>query len=85
VETRGSVPPPGLRSIGDFEERRWRVDLSPPAPREPDSAPLNEFLPSVRVGWGISLADSVERLIDLASPETPLDPRFRARAKDIVA
>jgi tetratricopeptide (TPR) repeat protein len=85
VETRGNVPPPGLRSIGDFEERRWRVDLSPPAPREPDSPPLNEFLPSVRLGWGISLADSVERLIDVASPETPLDPRFRARARDIIA
>ncbi len=84
VETRGNVPPPRQRTVGDFIERRWRVDLSPPAPKEPDSPPLNEFLPSVRLGWGISLRDTVDRLVDLASQETPLDPRLRTRALDIV-
>jgi tetratricopeptide (TPR) repeat protein len=84
IETRGNVPPPAERSIGDFDERRWRVDLSPPAPKEPDSPPLNEFLPSVRLGWGITLKDTLTRLVDVASPETPLDPRLRARALEIV-
>ena len=36
-------------SIGDFVERRWRVDLSPPAVKEPDSPPLAEFLPWLQV------------------------------------
>ena len=85
VETRGSVPPPTLRTVGDFDERRWRVDTSPPATREPDSPPLSEFLPSVRLGWGITLEDTVDRLVDVASPETPLDPRLRKRALEIVA
>jgi tetratricopeptide (TPR) repeat protein len=84
VETRGTVPPPTVRTVGDFDERRWRVDLSPPAPKEPDSPPLNEFLPSVRLGWGVSLADTLERLVDVVSFETPLDPRFRQRALEIV-
>ncbi len=84
VETRGNVPDPARRSVGDFDERRWRVDLSPPAPKEPDSPPLNEFLPSVRLGWGISLADTLDRLVDALSPETPLDPRLRKRAQEIV-
>ena len=83
VETRGNVPAPTSRSLGDFDERRWRVDLSPPASKEPDSPPLSEFLPSVRVGWGITLADTVDRLVDIASDETPLDPRLRARAVDV--
>jgi len=84
IETRGNVPPPQQRSVGDFDERRWRVDLSPPAPREPDSAPMNEFLPSVRLAWGITLEDTIRRLVDAASQETPLDPRFRERALAIV-
>jgi tetratricopeptide (TPR) repeat protein len=84
IETRGEVPPPQLRTLGTFVERRWRVDLSPPALEEPESPPITEFLPSVRVGWGISLADAVDRLVDAASDETPLDPRLRARALEIV-
>jgi hypothetical protein len=67
-----------------FVERRWRIDLSPPAQLEPDSPPITEFLPSVRVGWGVSLDTALERLIDLADDDTPLDPRLRARALEIV-
>ncbi len=84
IETRGKVPPPQVRALGTFVERRWRVDLSPPALEEPESPPISEFLPSVRVGWGISLEDAVDRLVDAASDETPLDPRLRARALEIV-
>jgi hypothetical protein len=84
IETRGRVPPPVTRKLGNFIERRWRVDQSPPAEVEPDSPPITEFLPSVRVGWGVSLDATLARLVDLAEDLTPLDPRLRARAFDLV-
>jgi tetratricopeptide (TPR) repeat protein len=84
IETRGAVPPPVTRTFGPFLEQRWRVDLSPPAQVEPESPPITEFLPSVRVGWGISLEATLAHLVDLANDDTPLDPRLRARALDLV-
>jgi tetratricopeptide (TPR) repeat protein len=84
IETRGNVPAPVTTPVGTFVERRWRVDLSPPAEVEPESPPITEFLPSVRVGWGISLDATLAHLVDLAGDETPLDPRLRARALDVV-
>jgi hypothetical protein len=85
VETQGKVPPPAVRRVGTFVERRWRVDLSPPAQIEPESPPITEFLPSVRVGWGVSLDATLARLVDLAEDDTPLDPRLRAKALSIVS
>jgi hypothetical protein len=41
-------------------------------------------LPSVRVGWGISLDATLTRLLDFVVDATPLDPRLRAKALDIV-
>ncbi len=84
IETLGSVGTPKVKDIGTFIERRWRVDESPPSIEEPDSPRPTEFLPSVRIGWGISLAESLERLVDAASDETPLDPRLHKIAIDIV-
>jgi len=84
IETVGNVPPAKLGARGTFVERRWRVDESPPAPEEPDSPSPREFLPSVRVGWGINLEDTLARYVDAASEETPLDPRLRKVARDIV-
>jgi len=84
IETRGNVPAPKTKSLGAFVERRWRVDQSPPAQLEAESPPITEFLPSVRVGWGVSLDATLARLVDLAEDDTPLDPRLRARALDIV-
>ncbi|MGH7269967.1 MAG: hypothetical protein ACREJ3_06010, partial [Polyangiaceae bacterium] len=84
IETRGHVPAPVVTPHGMFVERRWHVDLSPPAHLEPDSPPITEFLPSVRVGWGVSLESTLARLVDLAADETPLDPRLRAKALEIV-
>ena len=55
IEAHGNVPPPQVKPLGTFVERRWRVDLSPPAELEPGSPPITEFLPTVRVGWGVSL------------------------------
>ncbi len=80
IETRGTVPPARTRDLGDFVEREWRVELSPPAEAEPDSPPITEFLPSVRVGWGVSLDSTLARLVDLAGDDIPLDPRLRAKA-----
>jgi hypothetical protein len=84
IETRGAVPPAQEKEIGTFVERRWRIDLSPPAEVDPDSPPITEFLPSVRVGWGISLDATLARLVDLAGDDAPLDPRLRAKALDIL-
>jgi predicted Zn-dependent protease len=83
TEARGNVPPAETKDLGTFVEHHWRVDLSPPANVEPDSPPITEFLPSVRVGWGISLDATLARLVDLAVEATPLDPRLRARATEI--
>lgn len=85
VETRGAVPPPKTSGKGMFEERRWRVDESPPAPDEPSAPPPTEFLPSVRIGWGGSLADVLERLVDATNDDTPLDPRLGKKALEIAA
>ncbi len=85
IETVGQVPPPQVREMRTFEERRWRVDLSPPAPEEPDSPRPTEFLPSVRIGWGMTLDDTIARLVDQVADETPLDPRLYRKALEIVA
>lgn len=84
IEIIGDVPPAKQAEKGTFIERRWRVDESPPAPEEPDSPNPREFLPSVRVGWGINLQDTLVRYVDAATEETPLDPRMRKVARDIV-
>ncbi len=85
IETTGEVPEPELEQGQALEVRRWRVDRSPALPEEPLSAPIQEFLPSVQVGWGISLADRLHRLVDLAQDETPLDPRLRRLGRAIAA
>jgi hypothetical protein len=51
---------------------------------EPASAPITEFLPSVRVGWGVELQSMVAKAADAVADETPLDPRLRAKALEIV-
>lgn len=84
IEVVGNVPNAKTVDKGPFLERRWRVDESPPAPEEPESPNPREFLPSIRVGWGIDLASTLLRYVDAASEETPLDPRLRKIAKDIV-
>jgi hypothetical protein len=76
IETRGEVPPPIVKADGPLLVRRWRVDQGPAAPDEPASATIQEFLPSVRLGWGITLADHLARLADAASDELPRDPRI---------
>jgi cellulose synthase operon protein C len=83
IETGGSVPRPEVTESGALVIRRWRVDKSPALPEELASAPIQEFLPNVRIGWGINLKDTVARMIDAASDETPRDPRLVRKAQAI--
>lgn len=85
LEVRGQVPAPKETQMGLLVERRFRVDESPAAVLEPGSPPPVEFLPSVRVGWGVNFEVSLRRLVDAASDETPLDPRFLKQAEAIVS
>ena len=83
VETRGNVPKPQVEDLGHAILRRWRVDASPAAPVEPHSAPAQEFLPSVHMGWGVSLEHRIRRLADSVALVTPVDPRIKRIAKRI--
>ncbi len=84
IETGGEVPPPVVTESGALVTRRWRVDKSPALPEEPGSAPIQEFLPNVRIGWGITLGEVLSRMVDAASDETPRDPRLARVAESIV-
>ncbi|HYP90627.1 MAG TPA: hypothetical protein VEQ59_20795, partial [Polyangiaceae bacterium] len=67
IETRNDVPPPEVTENGPLVVRRWRVHNSPAAPVEPFGAPITEFLPSVQLGWGVSLSDSLRSMSDAVS------------------
>ena len=83
LELTGDVPEPSLEEVGSVVIRRWRADESPAAPDEPLAAPVQEYLPSVRVGWG----DGIERRLRLLSEQvadtSPLDPRIVALAREV--
>ncbi|MEY4550531.1 MAG: hypothetical protein RL685_6726, partial [Pseudomonadota bacterium] len=70
---------------GLFVTRRWRVDGSPAAPVEPLSVPVQEFLPSVRVGWGNGLERRLRLLSEQVADTLPVDPRIRELARKIMA
>jgi tetratricopeptide (TPR) repeat protein len=84
IETRNDVPAPGVTEGSGLIVRRWRVDKSPAAPVEPFGAPITEFLPSVQIGWGVSLDATLRALADSADELTPIDPRVRKIAEEIV-
>jgi tetratricopeptide (TPR) repeat protein len=84
IETRNDVPPPALTEGSGLTVRRWRVDSSPAAAVEPFGAPVTEFLPSVQIGWGVSLDATLRALADSADDLTPIDPRVRDIAEHIV-
>ncbi|MGK3999883.1 hypothetical protein [Sorangium sp. So ce1024] len=83
VEVSGPVPAPEIVESGALVTRRYRVDKSPALPEEPASAPAAEFLPNVRVGWGIRLETTIARMVDAAADETPRDPRLVRVARAI--
>lgn len=84
METWGAVPEPEVTDNGYEVVRRWRVDQSPAAVLEPGSVPIRELLPSVRLGWGVSLDRKLRRLIDQLSDQTVADPRLVRVAQRIV-
>ena len=84
VETTGAVPPPAIERRDGLVTRRWRVEDSPAAPTEPGSVPITEFLPSVRIGWGVTLERRLEALSDALTQTTPVDPRIARMARHIV-
>ncbi len=85
VEATGAgVPKAIVTENGAFITRRFQVRKSPALPQEPASAPLQEFLPNVRVGWGINLEDTLARAVDVVDHKTPHDPRLKRIAESIV-
>jgi len=84
IETRNDVPQPEVTENGPLVVRRWRVQNSPAAPVEPFGAPVTEFLPSVQLGWGVSLKDSLRSMSDAVADVTPIDPRIVRIAQHIV-
>jgi hypothetical protein len=85
IETRGQVPPPAKGEVGGrLVVHRWRVDQSPAAPVERNSVPVTEFLPSVTVGWGVTVDGQLERARESVRDELPRDPRIERLARAIV-
>lgn len=83
IEITGDVPEPEVVQDGALITRRWRVDNSPAAPVEPLSPPVQEFLPSVRVGWGSGLERRLRLLSEQVADTIPVDPRIRELARGI--
>jgi hypothetical protein len=84
VETTGVVPKPTIEHGPGLSVYRWKVSGSLALPEEPFGAPAQEFLPSVRAGWGIDLEAQIRALIDLQASDTLRDPRMQRIAETIV-
>ncbi|MFW5740887.1 MAG: hypothetical protein ACOC1F_11030, partial [Myxococcota bacterium] len=82
--TTGPVPEPTVDDDGAIVVRRWRVDKSPAALIEPGAVPIQELLPNVRVGWGISLEQRLRTLVDTFEDQSIPDPRLRRIAQRVV-
>ncbi|MFO0553557.1 MAG: hypothetical protein U0271_34565 [Polyangiaceae bacterium] len=90
IETTGSVPKPEVTrgpsgASSPLTIYRWRVDESPALPNEPFGAAIEEFLPSVRVGWGVSERQVLDRALDATADLVPDDPRLVLKARDIAS
>ncbi len=85
VEATGDVPSPSVETLGEVAIRTWRVERSPALPEEPASAPVSEFLPSVRVGYGVREDEVLRRLLDVSVSLAPTDPRLVRIAQAIAS
>lgn len=81
---RGNAPQPNVHDEGYFRVYHFRVDQSPAAPNEPYSVPINEYLPNVRVTWGLNLQRRLDVLQKRTVETTPVDPRIVRIAQRIV-
>jgi tetratricopeptide (TPR) repeat protein len=84
VEGHGNIPEPAVTRDGVMTLRRWRVDKSPAAVLEPATVPIRELLPSVRVGWGMSLQRELRSMVDALADRSVRDPRLKRIAERIV-
>lgn len=85
IETTGDVPKPQVKHGGGLSVRRWRVEGALALPTEPGAPPMQEFLPSVRMGWGVDRAGQLERFSALHDVPIPRDPRMLRIARTLVA
>ncbi|HEY2409795.1 MAG TPA: hypothetical protein VGI10_27505, partial [Polyangiaceae bacterium] len=85
IETSNDVPKPTITEDGPLVVRRWIAHDSPAAPVEPFGAPVTEFLPSVQLGWGVSLPDNLRSMADAVSDLTPIDPRIVRIAEHLIS
>ncbi|MEM1031431.1 MAG: hypothetical protein AAF928_10835 [Myxococcota bacterium] len=76
VETTGDVPAVTTERSAGLVVRRWTVNGSRALVEEPLRPPITEFLPSVRVGWGIDLDGHLERIVAGQAHVVPRDPRL---------
>src|SRR5690606_24886789 len=81
---RGNAPEPRIHDEGYFRVYEFRVDQSPAAPNEPYSVPISEYLPNVRVTWGLDLDRRLQVLQRRTLETTPIDPRIVRIAARIV-
>jgi len=85
IETTGDVPAPVLVRSEGLEVRRWTVTAALAVPEEPATPPIEEFLPSVLVGWGADWLSQLERLSQARGGGRPADPRLLRIARTIAA
>jgi tetratricopeptide (TPR) repeat protein len=85
IETTGEVPEPTIEKRAGLTVRRWRVEGSVAVPEEPLSAPIQEFMPSVRVGWGMDLESHLAAMSDVYGERAARDPRMVRIARTIAS
>ena len=85
IETSGHVPEPTVLSSEGLLERRWTVTGALALPEEPGAPPIEEFLPSVLVGWGADWLSQLERLSEARGGGRPRDPRLVRIARAVAA
>jgi len=85
IETTGRVPEPELASSDGFEVRRYTVTGALALPEEPGAPPVEEFLPSVLVGWGADWMSQLSRVSAARAGGEPADPRLARIARTIAA
>ncbi|MBM4358505.1 MAG: hypothetical protein FJ096_10400 [Deltaproteobacteria bacterium] len=83
IETSGRVPPPELTTSEGLEVRKWTVAGALALPEEPGAPPIEEFLPSVLMGWGADWYSQLERLSEARGGGQPADPRLLRIAQTI--
>ncbi len=83
LEPHNGAPEPTITKTGSVIIHHYRVDKSPAAPVEPNSAPAREFLPRIAIGWGLDFNARVRRLSRDFISLTPNDPRLVRIAKKI--